>query len=198
MLVVDAEIEEILPRLRVLEIVLIVRTYRLPASCRTDAEAAEVRDLPQIDIRVAVSEIGRIACLWEQRAVDERRLLDIVPVAGRCDEGDAEVVRTPRQIAVRIGSAHTPVTGVVVTGIVDIDRDMRRLVLLHRHGEVIVPILLAYKVRRQFRGIRVVDELELSGELPHRSCSHAALAPCGGSCSRSIAGYQRSSHWRHP
>lgn len=88
-------------------------------------------------------------------------------MAGRCDEGDAESVRTSRQIAVRIGSAHTPVTGVVVTGIVDIDRDMRRLVLLHRHGEVIAPILLAYKVRRQLRGIRVVDELQLSRELRH-------------------------------
>ena len=167
MLVVDAEIEEILPRLRVLEIVLIVRAYRLPAARRADAEAAEVRDLPQVNIGIAVSEVGRIACLWEQRAVDERRLLDIVPVAGRCDEGDTEVVRTPRQIAVRIGSAHTPVTGVVVTGIVDIDRDMRRLVLLHRHGEVIAPILLAHEICRQLRGIRVVDELQFPRELRH-------------------------------
>lgn len=99
--------------------------------------------------------------------IDERRLLNIVPAAGKCDEGDAESVRTSRQIAVRIGSAHTPVTGVVVTGIVDIDRDMRRLVLLHRHSEVIAAVLLTHKVRRQFRGIRVVDELQLPRELRH-------------------------------
>ena len=44
---------------------------------------------------------------------------------------------------------------------------MLRLVLLHRHGEVIAAVLLTRKVCRQLRGIRVVDELELSGELRH-------------------------------
>ena len=105
--------------------------------------------------------------LREQRAVDERRLLDIVPVAGRCDESDAEVVRALCQVAVRVGRAQTPVARVVVASVVHVHRDMLRLVLLHCHGEVIAPILLAREVCRQLRGIHVVDELELSGELRH-------------------------------
>ena len=58
-----------------------MRADRMAAARCADAEAAEVRDLAEVDIRVAISEVRAVTVLRQQGAVDDSGLLDIFPSA---------------------------------------------------------------------------------------------------------------------
>ena len=138
-------------------------TDRVAAARRADAEAAEVRDLAEVDVRVAVGEVGAVTVLRQQGAVDDSGLLDIVPMARRGDVGDTERIGAARQVRVRVRRAHAPVARVVIAGVVDVDRDVLSLLLLDGQDEMVRAILLALEIRIELRGIRVVDELQFLG-----------------------------------
>lgn len=138
-------------------------TDRVAAARRADAEAAEVCDLAEVDIRIAVGEVGAVTVLRQQGTVDDSGLLDIIPMARRRDVGDAECIGTARQVRIRVRRAHAPVARVVVTRVIDIDRYVLSLLLLDRKAQVVRPICLALEVRVELCRIRVIDELQLFG-----------------------------------
>ena len=135
----------------------------MAAARRADAEAAEVRDLAEVDIRIAVGEVGAVTVLRQQGAVDDSSLLDVVPMARRRDVGDAECIGTARQVRIRVRRAHAPVARVVIAGVVDVDRHVLGLLLLDGQEQMIRAIRLALEVCIELCGIRVIDELQLLG-----------------------------------
>lgn len=162
-LVVEADIHEVLARLRVLEVVLIMRADRMAAARRADAEAAEVRDLAEVDIRVAVGEVRTVAVLRQQGAVEDGCLLDILPMTRRSDIGDAECIGSSRQVRIRVRRAHAPIARVVITRVIDIDRYVLSLLLLDRKTQMVRAICLALEVCVKLCRIRVIDELQFFG-----------------------------------
>ena len=78
--------------------------------------------------------------LRQESTINNSCLLDIVPMPRRRNVSNTEVIGTARQVVVRIRRAHAPITRIIITGIVDIDGYMLRLILLDGNHQMITAI----------------------------------------------------------